>query len=108
MPFDPSLAKRLRPICEKIEGMEEKKMFGGIGYLLKGKMCVGIYKKFLVIRVGVETAEALLKKKEIRPMDITGKPMKGWAMVAPAGMATDKELKKYVALSVAFVQENCF
>lgn len=104
MPYDSGLAERLFDIVGGRSGFEEKKMFGGIGWLLNGNMCVGVYKDWLIIRVGEKTAAGIFKKKHVKPMDITGKPMKGWAMVAPEGYEADDELKKFIDLAVNFVK----
>lgn len=101
MPYDSGLAERLADIIGGRPGMEEKKMFGGIGWLLNGNMCVGVYKDWLIIRAG-EDAAALVREKHVQHMDITGKPMKGWAMVAPKGYEDDKALKRFVGLAVKF------
>lgn len=103
MPFDPGLAERLKEIIEGRMGFEEKKMFGGIGWMLNGNMCVGVYKDWLITRIGEAAAIAMLKEKHVKPMDITGKPMKGWAMIAPEGIAEDAALNRHVECAVAFV-----
>jgi hypothetical protein len=79
-------------------------MFGGIGWLLNGNMCVGIYKEWLITRVGESAGAKLFKEKHARPMDITGKPMKGWAMIAPERVAHDPDLKWHTELAIAFVK----
>ena len=87
MPFDPGLAEQLASIAEKHPELHDKKMFGGIGYLLNGNMCVGVHKEFLILRLGNEKAETLLNKPFTKPFDITGRVMKGWVMVEPDGYA---------------------
>ncbi len=104
MPYDEHLAERLTPLLTGKPGFEQKKMFGGIGWLCHGNMCVGIYKEFLITRVGLEAAETLLQEPHVRPMDITGKVMKGWLMIAPAGVTRDLELKRHVELASHFVK----
>ena len=104
MPYDPGLAERLHGVVARKRGMVEKKMFGGIGWMLNGNMCVGVYKDFLIIRVGENKAGALSGKGGVRPMDITGKPMKGWLMVAPDGYEDDAALKLYTKAAIDFVQ----
>ena len=103
MPYDPGLAERLEEVLSDRPYMEEKKMFGGIGWMLNGNMCAGIYKEWLVIRVGVDVAEKVLREPYAKPMDITGKAMKGWAMIFPEGIEDDSELNRYVNLAIAFV-----
>jgi TfoX/Sxy family transcriptional regulator of competence genes len=103
MAFDEALAERVRAEFARKRNVTEKKMFGGIGWLLNGNICVGVWKHSLVARLGDESAEAL-RDPNVREFDITGKPMKGWVMVEPAGVATDEELCDWVKRCVAFVR----
>ena len=103
MPYDPGLAERLNEIVDH-SGLEEIRMFGGLGYMLKGNMCVGIYKEFLILRVGVEAAEKILQQPHVLPMDITGKAMRGWAKIAPEGIVEDEDLERYYNLALDFVR----
>jgi hypothetical protein len=104
MPFDPGLAERLYGVVSHRRGLAEKKMFGGIGWMLNGNMCVGVYKDFLIVRVGQEQAERLDGKPGVGPMDITGKPMNGWLMVGPEGYEDDTDLKRYTDAAIDFVK----
>lgn len=104
MPYDQGLAVRLEELFEGRSGYEQKRMFGGICWLLNGNMVAGIYKEWLIVRVGEERAEKILKEKHVKPMDITGKLMKGWAMVGPEGIEDDKALKRYISFAVRFVE----
>lgn len=81
----------------------KKKMFGGIGWMLNGNMCVGIYKDTLIARVGDTKAKELLLQPNIKPMDITGTPMKGWIMVTPEGLESDKSLTSITLDALKFV-----
>jgi hypothetical protein len=103
MPYDTGLAERLAEIFADRFEMEEKKMFGGIGWLLNGNMCVGVYKDWLIVRVGEEREQALLGKPHVRQMDITGKPMKGWAMISSEGLEEDMDLRSHVDMALEFV-----
>lgn len=103
MPYDPGLAQRLADLLEARQGFEQKKMFGGIGWLLFGNMCVGIYQDWLIARLGEDAASDALSAPNVKLMDITGKPMKGWVMVASEGIADDDDLSRYVEMAVAFV-----
>lgn len=103
MPYDPGLAERLENILSGRPGFQLKKMFGGIGWMLHGNMCVGVYKDWLITRVGEEAAAKIFKEKYVKPMDITGKPMKGWAMIAPEGVAEDTDLQRHAGMAIAFV-----
>ena len=106
MPFDPGLAERLEEVIKsrfsQIDGLSETRMFGGFGYLLKGNMCLGIHKDTLIVRVGVERADEILKEAHVRPMDLTGKVMKGWATIETGAMAEDDELERFCAFAIAF------
>jgi hypothetical protein len=104
MPYDPGLAERLEEVLRGRPGFEQKKMFGGIGWLLNGNMCVGIYKEWLIARVGESAGAKLFKEKHAKPMDITGKPMKGWAMIAPEGITHDADLRRLIESAIAFVR----
>jgi TfoX/Sxy family transcriptional regulator of competence genes len=106
MPFNPGLAERLEEVIRgrfsHIEGLSETRMFGGFGYLLKGNMCLGIHKDTLIVRVGIERAEEILQEKHVRPMDLTGKVMKGWATIETGAMAEDDQLERFCEFAIAF------
>lgn len=78
-------------------------MFGGLAFLLEGKMFCGIAKNELMVRVGPESHEAALAKPHVRPMDFTGKPMKGSVFVEPAGCQTEKDVREWVERGARFV-----
>jgi TfoX/Sxy family transcriptional regulator of competence genes len=103
MAFDENLAARIRKTLARKKGVEEKKMFGGIVFMLNGNMLVGVWKDSLIVRLGDEQAEEALLEPHVRPFDITGKPMKRWAMVAPEGVQRDDELKDWIQRAVQFV-----
>jgi len=81
MPYDKSLADRLQSLPKTRKGFSQKEMFGGVGFLLNGNMCVGVYKEFLILRLGKEEADRALNQKHVKPFDITGRAMSGWMMV---------------------------
>ncbi|MBU1240862.1 TfoX/Sxy family protein [Myxococcota bacterium] len=82
-----------------------KKMFGGICYLAGGKMALGVYQDFLILRLGVEDArDALLGSDHVLPFNITGKTMKGWVMVDPTGWQPEPSLIDYISRSIAFAR----
>ncbi len=103
MAFDENLAARIRKNLVRKKGIEEKKMFGGIGFMLNGNMLVGVWKDSLIVRLGDEQAEEALLEPHVKPFDITGKPMKRWAMVAPEGIEGDDQLKGWIQRAVKFV-----
>ena len=103
MAYNEKLADRLRKLIAKRNDFHEQKMFGGMGYLLRGNMCLGIWKDSLILRLGESQAGKALKKKNVKPFDITGRAMKGWVMVTPSGMKTNADLKRWVTLAIDFV-----
>jgi TfoX/Sxy family transcriptional regulator of competence genes len=103
MAYDEGLAERLRDIFNEHPGVSEKKMFGGLAIMLHGNMCVGILGETLMARVGPNCYEEALRRPHARPMDFTGKPMRGYVFVAPEGFEEDTELATWVELCVAFV-----
>jgi TfoX-like protein len=104
MPSDPRLVARLEPLLAGRRGVSAREMFGGVCFVLDGNVCVGVYKDRLIVRVGEDRARGLLSRAHVRPMDITGKPMKGWLMVAPAGIGDKRQLARYVDAALAFVE----
>ena len=103
MAFDEELAKRVRNALAKNPGFREKKMFGGVCYLLHGNMACGVLNDDLIIRVGKEGYDRALELKHTRKFDITGKAMTGWVMVAPEGHRSDKDLSAWVQKGIDFV-----
>jgi hypothetical protein len=103
MAYSESLARRFRQVFGQRRGITEKKMFGGVCFLLNGNMCVGIWKSSLIVRLGPEHAAAALEEPNVVEFDITGRPMKGWIMVEPDGLETDEQLDHWVQRAVEFV-----
>ena len=103
MPDSESLASRIRDVLAVRHGITEKKMFGGIAFLLHGNMCVGVWKTSMIARLGPEGAAAALEEPNIVEFDITGRPMKGWVVVEAEGIDTDKQLREWVEQAVEFV-----
>ena len=102
MAFDESLAGRIRATLGNRPGLREQKMFGGLTFMLNGNMCCGVLKDDLVVRVGAEAADAALEKVHTRPMDFTGRPLKGMVIVAQAGCETEAALRDWLERAVAF------
>ncbi|MCE3226967.1 MAG: TfoX/Sxy family protein [Bacteroidetes bacterium] len=106
MAFDEKLNDRLREALADVpKKIEEKHMFGGVCYMVNGKMCVGIVKDELMCRIGPNAYEAALKKPGCHEMIFTGKPMKGYVFVNEEGMKTKKDLEYWVNLSLKFNDE---
>jgi TfoX/Sxy family transcriptional regulator of competence genes len=104
MAYDENLAARVRKLLPSGAGVSEKKMFGGLCFLLHGNMCCGILKDDLVLRVEPKRAEALLKKPHTRPMDFTGRVLKGFVYVEPGGFSTQTDLNRWVSIALAFAR----
>ena len=102
MSYNETLLERMRPYLEIRPAVSEKKMFGGIGFLVNGNMCCGIWQDLLVIRLSKEDANEALDQPHIRPMDITGKPMRGWIFVEPAGYKDPDDLVSWIERAYAF------
>ena len=91
MPHDEGLAQRLREQFQGRSDVEEKKMFGGLCFMLSNHMCCGIVKETLMARVGPDNYEKCLAKKHAKEMDFTGKTMKGMVYVAPEGIESGRD-----------------
>jgi TfoX/Sxy family transcriptional regulator of competence genes len=103
MAYDEQLATRVRTLLKGQKAIIDKKMFGGLAYLSRGKMFVGILNSDLVVRVGPEASDAALKKPHTRPMDFTGRPMKGYIYVSPDGVRTAAQLRQWLVQGRQFV-----
>jgi TfoX/Sxy family transcriptional regulator of competence genes len=103
MAFSEALAKRIRRQLSRRKHVSEKKMFGGIGFLLNGNLLVGVWKNSLVVRLGEEQGEAALREPHVREFDITRRPMKNWVLVEPEGVESDGQLQQWIARAVEFV-----
>ena len=103
MAYDEGLAERLREIFADRYDIDEKRMFGGLAFMLHGHMCCGIVNDTLMARVGPEQYVDALRKPYACEMDFTGKAMKGFVYVDPAGFEADENLQAWVALCEGFV-----
>jgi TfoX/Sxy family transcriptional regulator of competence genes len=101
MAYDEGLAQRLRDALADERGVTEKKMFGGLCLLVHGKMCAGVIGDELMARVGADGYAAALKRPGARPMDFTGKPLKGFVYVGAEGIESERSLEEWVAAGVA-------
>jgi TfoX/Sxy family transcriptional regulator of competence genes len=102
MACDEGLAQRIRELLDEQPGLSEKRMFGGLAFLVGGNMAVGIVKDELMVRVGPEAHASALAEPHARPMDFTKRPMRGFVFVAPAGFAEDADLTRWVGRGVRF------
>ena len=102
MAFDEKLSDRIREAMANLPKVDEKYMFGGVCYMLNGKMCVGVVKDEMMCRIDPEIYEEALKKPGCREMIFTGKPMKGYVFINKEGMRTKKQFDNWVNLCVEF------
>lgn len=102
MAYDEGVAERLRDVFAGQSDIIEKKMFGGIAFMHAGNMCCGIVNDVLMARVGPENYEHALSRQHAREMDFTGRSMKGFVYVDPAGFAEDRQLQQWVDLCMQF------
>lgn len=103
MAFDETLAKRVRALLIGRTGYGERRMFGGIAFMLDGRMCCGVLNDELVARVSAGDYAAALTRPQVRPMDFTGRPMKGYLYIAATAIADDGSLALWVERCVSFV-----
>lgn len=104
MAYDEELAHRARELLADEVGLTEKAMFGGLAFLLDGNMSVGISGKELMVRVGPDATEDALSRPHARIFDMGGRPMRGWILVAPAGIKTKRQLHGWVRRGVQFAR----
>lgn len=103
MAYDEGLAQRVREYLHELKHVEEKKMFGGLCFMVSRHMCCGILDDKLMARVGPDHYEQLLEKEHAFPMDFTGKPMRGMIYVKPDGLESDQDLKAWVHVCLDFI-----
>ena len=104
MAFGEGLAQRIREGLAGERGLSEKHMFGGVAFLLNGKMCCGIVKDELMVRVGRDAYERALAERHVREMDFTGRAMVGYVFVEPEGITTRSSLARWLASGVSCVR----
>ncbi|MDH5677137.1 MAG: TfoX/Sxy family protein [Nitrospinota bacterium] len=100
MAYDEKLAEKVRTALLGLKGMQEKKMFGGLCFLLDGNMVAGVAGERLMVRVGVENHQRAMKQKHAMPMDFTGKPMRGMIFVAAEGTRRGDTLAKWLKMGL--------
>jgi TfoX/Sxy family transcriptional regulator of competence genes len=103
MSYDEKTADRVREILSGRTDVVEKKMFGGLCFMVNGSMCCGLTHTAFMVRVGPDHYEEALAQPHARPMDFTGRPLTGMIYVDPAGYRTDAALAKWIARGVDFV-----
>ncbi|NIS81567.1 MAG: RNA methyltransferase [Anaerolineales bacterium] len=104
MAYNELLAQRVRGHMESLPGFIEKKMFGGVGFMLFGNIACGVNKDDLIVRVGPAGYDDALSQPNVRVFDLTGRPMKGWVVVTAGGYESDQELWSWIEKGIAFAR----
>lgn len=104
MAYNKEIDEEIRAIAAHWPGSAAKRMFGGVCHLLHGNMVCGVYKDYLILRLGERQARDAMQHPHVKPFDITGRPMKGWVMVSREGFAQPAELAAWLAQAKAFVE----
>lgn len=103
MAFDGNLAVRVRDALARKRGIQEKKMFGCICFMLNGNALTGVWEDSLIARIGRDEGAAALLQPHVRAFDITGRPMRNWVVVGSEGIADDDQLEAWIQRAVKFV-----
>ena len=104
MAYSEKLAIRMRAELGRARGLQEKKMFGGIGFLVNGNMACGVHGQNLIVRLGTADFEAALKKPHVKVFNMTGRPMSGWIFVERPGYQSKEALQRWIAISIKFAK----
>jgi TfoX/Sxy family transcriptional regulator of competence genes len=102
MAFDTVLAARIRQQLGQDPRITEKKMFGGLAFLLNGNMCCGVHAQELIVRLDPAQTEQALNQQHTRIFDLSGRPMKGWVLVHQQGLASEAALAKWIQLGLDY------
>ena len=104
MAYDEGWAQRLREALANEEGLTERRMFGGIAFMLGGNMAVGVASDELMVRCGPDRFDEALAHAHARIFDLSGRPMNGWVLVAPEGTADDADVAGWLELGMSFAR----
>jgi TfoX/Sxy family transcriptional regulator of competence genes len=104
MAYDEGLAQRIRELLDEQVDVTEKKMFGGLAFLLHGHLCCGVVGDRLMVRVGPEAYGEALSLPHAHEMDFTGRPMKGLVFVEAGGIQTDESLRRWTTRGIAYTR----
>ena len=104
MAYNKNLGLRISHFLADEPSLVEKKMFGGVGFLLDGNMACGVIQDFLIVRVGADAYQSALDQPNVRPFDMTGRPMSGWVMVDPPGISDEEALEAWIRQGCDFAR----
>jgi TfoX/Sxy family transcriptional regulator of competence genes len=103
MAYDEELAERVRAVlAERVTLLDERKMFGGLTFMVEGHMCCGVLGEDLMLRLGPEAADEALEEEHLRPMDFTGRPMPGMVFAGPKAVDDDADLARWLERALEF------
>jgi len=102
MTYNSALANRIQVILGDLPGLQEKKMFGGIGFIVRGNMACGVVGEDLVVRLDPQDNDAALALPYTKPFDTHGRKMAGWVLVSPQGIERDADLESWVVRGVDY------
>ncbi len=102
MAIDEGLAQRVREQLGATPGLTEKRMFGGLAFLLGGHLAVGVHGDELIVRLSPDDTAEALARPGVRAFDMTGRPVRGWVLVAPTALAEDQALDDWIGQGLAF------
>jgi TfoX/Sxy family transcriptional regulator of competence genes len=100
--YDEGVAQRVREALAEVPGVEEKRMFGGLAFMVRGHMACGVVGRELMVRVGPDAHAQALSRPHARPMDFTGRPLRGMVYVGTKGLEADRDLAAWVERGVSF------
>lgn len=106
MVYNEALAARVRNELIGAPALEEKKMFGGITFMVSGQMCCGVLKDDLIVKIGADNWDQLIAQPHVRPFDFSGRPMVGMVYVAQPGVASESSLREWIDRGLRYVQEH--
>ncbi|MGE5224496.1 MAG: TfoX/Sxy family protein [Omnitrophica WOR_2 bacterium] len=104
MAYNLELSNRIQSELSGTSGLVEKKMFGGVGFMVNGNMACGVNGDNLLVRVGVDQNDEALSQPFTKPFAMTGKPMAGWILVEPGGYASDEQFKSWIKQGLKVAQ----
>jgi TfoX/Sxy family transcriptional regulator of competence genes len=106
MPYDQGLAQRIRDVLADRDDVVERKMFGGIAFMVGGRMACGPHGDRLIVRIGEDAATKHIGRPHVKPMDFTGRIMKAFATIEPDGLRTAAQLRMWVTMAAEFAASN--
>ena len=106
MAYDEQLANRIRQAFGTRNDITERRMFGGLAFLCQGRMCCGIVGNDLMVRIPADAVDATMRRQHVRPMDFTGKPLRGFVYVSPPGFRTATALRAWLSHGVCVAEQR--